>query len=62
MPIVQVSLMEGRDPVVLRELIAEVTRAVADTLGAPPERVRVLVQEVPPHLWGVGGVAQAERA
>ena len=31
-------------------------RVVADTLDTPIDRVRVLVSEVDPDLWGIGGV------
>jgi 4-oxalocrotonate tautomerase len=56
MPLVQVTLIEGRPPERVRELIAAVTEAVVRTLDAPAASVRVIVGEVPASHWGVGGV------
>lgn len=55
MPLIQVSLREGRSPEDLRRLGARLTEATAETLGVPPESVRVLIAEVPGDLWFVGG-------
>lgn len=56
MPLVRIDVLAGRPPELLEELIAAVSETVARTLDVPIERVRVLVNEVPPHLWGIGGV------
>ncbi|WAH38066.1 2-hydroxymuconate tautomerase [Alicyclobacillus dauci] len=61
MPLVQMSILEGRSPEVKKELIREVTDAVVRTLGAKPEAVRVLLYEMPKEHWGVGGVSRAEQ-
>lgn len=55
MPIVQIQMLEGRDEEKKRQLIAAVTNAICETLSAPPESVRVLLQDVPKTHWGVGG-------
>lgn len=55
MPIVHIELLEGRGEDVLRDLISRVTEATSRALSRPPSAVRVLVREVPAHLWGVGG-------
>jgi 4-oxalocrotonate tautomerase len=62
MPLIQVSLIEGRAPEVKRALIAEVTDAVVRTLDAPRETVRVILNEVPPEHWAVGGVTKSASA
>lgn len=62
MPIVEISLVAGRDPHDLQELMRRVTQAVADSLAAPPERIRIPVHEVPAHLWSVGGPTKAQGA
>ena len=36
--------------------VEEVSKVVAGTLDTPIDRVRVMVSEVDPDLWGVGGV------
>jgi 4-oxalocrotonate tautomerase len=55
MPLVQVSLVEGRPADLKGRLIAELTEAVVRVLDAPPETVRVILYEVPGAHWGVGG-------
>lgn len=59
MPLIQVTLIEGRPDQAKAALIARLTDAVVDTLGAPRESVRVILQEVPAAHWGVGGVPKA---
>ena len=61
MPLVDVTLTEGRDPAQLRELITQLHRAVESSLGANPQSIRVIVREVPRTHWAVGGRTLAER-
>ena len=56
MPFVRIDLVRGRDKAVLMRLVEEVSEVVARTLDTPIDRVRVLVSEVDPDLWGIGGV------
>jgi 4-oxalocrotonate tautomerase len=56
MPFVHIDLVRGRDKALLMRLIEEVSRVVAETLDTPIDRVRVVVAEVDPDLWGIGGV------
>ena len=56
MPFVRIDLVRGRDKAMLMRLVEEVSQVVATTLDTPVERVRVLVNEVDPDLWGIGGV------
>ncbi len=59
MPIVRIEMLQGRPPKVKNELIARVTDAVVTTLGVDPEQVRVLLYELPPEHWAVGGQTKA---
>lgn len=65
MPIVQVNLVEGRSKESIEGMIAAVSEAVSTSLGAPIGSVRVLVNEMQDHQYGVGGkpwhVVAAER-
>lgn len=61
MPIVQVSIAEGRSPEKIRAMMREVTEAVSRTLDAPASTVRVLVTEVPLTHWGSGEQTLAEK-
>ena len=54
MPIATISILEGRSAEQKRRLLEQVARAIADSLGAPLESVRVLVTEYPPSLWSRG--------
>ena len=56
MPFVRIDLVRGRDKAMLMRLVEEVSQVVARTLDTPIDRVRVLVSEVDPDLWGIGGV------
>jgi len=61
MPIATIHIVEGRDMEKKRRLIAAVSEAIATSLDAPAASIRVLVQEVPAALWGVGQQTIAER-
>ncbi len=61
MPLVEVTLVEGRPPERLRALIRAVTAAVEETIGAPRESIRVVLREVPPTHWAAGDVTISER-
>ncbi len=62
MPIVRIDLLVGRTPERKAALIREVTEAVVAALDVQREQVRVLLNEVPPEHWAVGGrsIAQPE--
>jgi 4-oxalocrotonate tautomerase len=61
MPLVEVTLVEGRTPEQLRTLISRLTTAVVDSVGAPKENVRVVLREVPTTHWAAGDVTIEER-
>jgi len=56
MPLVEISLIEGRDAETKRRMIAEVTDAIVRTSGAPAKVVTVIIRDVPESDWGSGGV------
>jgi 4-oxalocrotonate tautomerase len=55
MPVVRIEMLQGRTPEVKNDLIACVTDAVVNSLGVDPQQVRVLLYELPPEHWAVGG-------
>lgn len=61
MPLIEVTLVEGRTPGQLRALISGLTTAARDAVGAPIGSVRVVVREVPATHWAAGDVTIAER-
>ena len=62
MPIIRIELLEGRAPELKQELIRRVTEAVTATLAVQPAQVRVLLYELPPEHWGVGGQSKAAKS
>jgi 4-oxalocrotonate tautomerase len=60
-PLVEITLVEGRTPARIRSLISELHQAVVRALDAPPDTVRVIVREVPPTHWAARGVTITER-
>ena len=62
MPLVEVTLVEGRTPEQLRSLISTLTDAVVTSVGAPRDAIRVVLREVPATHWAAGDVTIAERA
>lgn len=55
MPLIQVSLIEGRTAEQKENLINRITDAVAETLDSPASAVRVIINEVKPENWGIAG-------
>ncbi len=61
MPLVEVTLTEGRTAEQIRALIHELTGAVERSVAAPRPNIRVVVREVPTTHWAAGDVTIAER-
>lgn len=61
MPIIQVNMMENRTDEQKKELARRVCETVCQVLDAKPESVRVMIHELGPHDFSVGGVTMAER-
>jgi 4-oxalocrotonate tautomerase len=61
-PIIRIELIEGRPPELKEALIRHVTDAVVTTLAVQPAQVRVLLYELPPEHWAVGGRSKAAQA
>jgi 4-oxalocrotonate tautomerase len=56
MPLVEVTLIEGRTKDQKRALLVSLTDAVEQSIGAPRDTIRVILREVPAAHWAVGGV------
>jgi 4-oxalocrotonate tautomerase len=61
MLMIKVTILEGRTETQKAELIRRLTVAAELYLNEPSEEVRVIIYEVPPTNWGVGGVTMARR-
>ena len=60
MPLVEVTLAEGRTPQQVRNLMREVHEAVLRTADTRSEHIRVIVREVPRSHWATGDVTLSE--
>ena len=60
MPLIDVTLIEGRTPEKKRALIEALTKAAEESIGAPRPSIRVILREVPAAHWAVGGVPKSE--
>jgi len=56
MPLVQISLIQGRTPEKKEELMKKVTNAIVDALQIPADRVRIFLHEVSKENIAYGGV------
>jgi 4-oxalocrotonate tautomerase len=60
MPIANLQILQGRELELKESLIRAVTAAIVDTLKVKPDSVRVILTEVPPEHWGIGGISAKE--
>ena len=60
MPIIDVTLMTGRSYEKQKALIEGLTDAAVRALDVSPERVRVLIREIHPSHFAVGGEPKGE--
>jgi len=56
MPIVQISMIQGRTAEKKEELIKKVTDAIVDALQISKDRVHITLNELPKENLGHGGV------
>ncbi len=55
MPLIQVTMVEGRTTEQKHDLIRNLSRSMSETLGVPLERIRVAIYEITADEWGIGG-------
>lgn len=53
MPIVEITIIEGREADKKRRLIAKVTDAIVEAIDAPRESVRIILREIRALHFGV---------
>ena len=61
MPLIEIHLMQGRTAQEKKNLLASVTNAVQESLGAPLKSIRVWIQELSDEDYMVAGVVAADR-
>lgn len=60
MPLVHIDLVEGRSREQLRQMVQDVTDAIATNTGAPKEHIHVVLNEMKTEHYAVGGVLKAD--
>ncbi|MBD7938672.1 MULTISPECIES: 4-oxalocrotonate tautomerase [Cytobacillus] len=55
MPIVTIQLIEGREESDIEKLMTAVTETISQSISAPKENIRVIIQETPKTHWSIGG-------
>jgi 4-oxalocrotonate tautomerase len=60
MPFAQIYLLEGRTDEQKKAVIAKVTQALHEAVGAPKENIRVWIHDVPKGNWGIAGQTAAD--
>ncbi|HEY4578864.1 MAG TPA: 2-hydroxymuconate tautomerase [Savagea sp.] len=61
MPIITVQLIEGRTDEQLKNLVESVTEAVSSTVDAPKENISIIIEEMKPTHYAVGGVRRSDQ-
>lgn len=60
MPIVEITLLEGRTFAQKEKLVTKVTEAIVESLDAPLDSVRIILREVPAYHFAAGGVLKGK--
>jgi len=55
MPLIQVTMVQGRTVEQKHALIAKLTDAMHEAVGTPKDRIRVAIYEITGDDWGIGG-------
>lgn len=61
MPVVTVSMYEGRSLDKKRELVRDITEVVVRVTGVPASGVHVVINEVKRENWAIGGLLWPDR-
>lgn len=60
MPIVNIALIEGRDPSAISACVKAVARSIHESLGVPLHTIRVIATTIPAAYWAVGARTKDE--
>jgi len=61
MPLVEIHLLEGRTPEQKKKLLASVTEAISESIGAPLSSIRVWIHEMGDSDYMAAGHVASER-
>lgn len=57
MPIIDISMLEGRSAEQKEAMGRAITSAVQETIGAPLETIKIVIKEIPAEHWFSNGVS-----
>ncbi|MDX2095850.1 MAG: 2-hydroxymuconate tautomerase [Alphaproteobacteria bacterium] len=60
MPILHVHMLAGRDVEKKRLLAKRLTETVQEVLGSPPEKIRIILSDMPHDSYAVAGVLYSD--
>lgn len=60
MPIIQITMLEGRNNELIEACIRNVAQTVHESLGTPLTSIRVIITEVPKNRFAVGKTLKSE--
>lgn len=60
MPVVEITMIEGRTDEDKMRLHAKVADAIHEAIDAPKESIRIILREVPPVHFSVGGAVKGK--
>jgi len=61
MPVVHVSLIQGRSKEQKKAIAAEVTESIHKHAGSPKEVITVIFTDIDPDSWSAGGTLFSDR-
>ncbi len=60
MPIVTINMLAGRTLEQKRALVKKVTEALGETIDAPAEKVRIILNDMPHDMYAIAGELHAD--
>lgn len=61
MPIINIDMIAGRTLDQKRELVKSVTKAVCESIGTTPERVKIKLNDMEPESYAISGKLIADQ-
>ncbi|MCL2200645.1 MAG: tautomerase family protein [Oscillospiraceae bacterium] len=58
--LIEVRLLPGRDAVLKKSIISEITRTLGELLQIPPSEILIIISDPPLENWGHGGLQALE--
>ncbi|HTF85946.1 MAG TPA: 2-hydroxymuconate tautomerase [Cellvibrio sp.] len=60
MPVVNISMFEGRSDEAKQKIAKDVTESIAKNAGVDPQYIYIIFEDVAPKNWAVAGEVYAE--